>query len=92
VPAKPVPARWASIDAAAPVMAATMLAYLGRLSDELSTASVAAAEVTLRQFAGHVIATDPTCRSVAATGAATWPPMALSSANAGRAQASDECC
>ena len=68
-PAKPVPARWAGIDAAAPVMAATMLAYLGRLSAELSAASVAAAEVTLRQFAGHVIATDPTCRSVAATGA-----------------------
>ncbi len=68
-PAKPVPARRAGIDAAAPVMAATMLAYLGRLSDELSAASVAAAEVTLRQFAGHVIATDPTCRSVAATGA-----------------------
>ena len=68
-PAKPVPARWAGIDAAASVMAATMLAYLGRLSDELSAASVAAAEVTLRQFAGHVIATDPTCRSVAATGA-----------------------
>ena len=64
-----MPARWAGIDAAAPVMAATMLAYLGRLSDELSAASVAAAEVTLRQFAGHVIATDPTCRSVAATGA-----------------------
>ena len=64
-----MPARWAGIDAGAPVMAATMLAYLGRLSDELSAASVAPAEVALRQFAGHVIATDPTCRSVAATGA-----------------------
>lgn len=80
-PPAPVGARWAAIGAAAPVMTATMLAYLSRLSEELSAASVQAAEVTLRQFALHVSATDPTCGSV---GALTYEHVASYRAELGR--------
>jgi hypothetical protein len=64
-PPTPIGQRWTDINAAAPEMAATMLAYLNVLDGELSPPSVRAAEVTLRQFARHIIAADPTCRAVA---------------------------
>jgi integrase len=64
-PDTPIGPRWADIHAAAPDLAMTMQAYLSVLGGELSARSVRAAEVTLRQFAEHIIATDPRCRSVA---------------------------
>jgi integrase len=47
-------------------MAATMTAYLDQLTVSSRPATVSAASLVLRQFAGHVTSTDPACRSVAA--------------------------
>ncbi|HET6966184.1 MAG TPA: hypothetical protein VFH58_15515, partial [Acidimicrobiales bacterium] len=58
-----LPVRWAGIVAEAPVLAAVMATYLEGLARRLNPRSVAAAEVCLRQFASHLIATDPACRS-----------------------------
>jgi site-specific recombinase XerD len=50
---------WPEITATAPTLTATMLRYLDQLSVSLRPSSVAAAEVTLRQFAGWLVARDP---------------------------------
>jgi integrase len=47
-------------------MAATMSAYLDQLTVSSRPATVSAASLVLRQFAAHVISTDPACTSVAA--------------------------
>ena len=56
---------WTEIVAAASPLAATIDAYLGEVATTLAPASVQAAETTLRQFAGRVVAIDPGCRVVA---------------------------
>ena len=48
---------WDQIREAAPIMAATMRRYLDQLAVSLRASSVACIEITLRQFAGHVVAT-----------------------------------
>jgi integrase len=50
---------WDQIEAAAPVMAATMHRYLDQLRVSLRASSVASIEITLRQIAGHLICTSP---------------------------------
>ncbi|HSS09509.1 MAG TPA: tyrosine-type recombinase/integrase [Acidimicrobiales bacterium] len=75
VPAFELPAAWVEIAKQAPQLGETMTAYLDDLSGRLAPASVAAAEVSLRQFALHVIATDGSCRAardVSATLLGTW--------------------
>ena len=57
---------WEQIAAGAPQLAATVDAYLVELGETLTPASVRAAGVTLRQFAGYVTAVDPHCTAVAA--------------------------
>ena len=68
-----VPVRWArpeptwdEIEATAPQMVATMRRYLDDLGGLLKPASVHAAEVVLRHFAGRVTQVDVRCASVAA--------------------------
>jgi hypothetical protein len=70
-----VPVRWArpeptwdEIEATAPQMVATMRRYLDDLGGLLKPASVRAAEVVLRHFAGRVTEADQRCASVAAIG------------------------
>jgi integrase len=70
-----VPVRWArpeptwdEIEATAPQMVATMRRYLDDLGGLLKPASVRAAEVVLRHFAGRVTQADVGCTSVAAIG------------------------
>ncbi len=48
---------WDEVTAAAPVLAATMRRYLDQLAVSLRPGSVAAIEITLRQFAGHLVET-----------------------------------
>ncbi|MGH9047823.1 MAG: hypothetical protein ACRDVW_11015, partial [Acidimicrobiales bacterium] len=55
---------WDTVLLAAPTLAATMTAYLRELSGRLAPRSVDAAELCLRQFAVHLVATDPACQTV----------------------------
>jgi integrase len=57
--ASDVPDKWLAIDAAAPTLAATMLAYLAQISVSMRPNSVRSAEADLRIFAGFVIGHDP---------------------------------
>ncbi len=57
---------WDEIAATAPQMVATMRRYLEDLGEFLKPASVQAAEVVLRHFAGRVTQADVRCASVAA--------------------------
>lgn len=59
---------WDEIEATAPQMVATMRRYLDDLGGLLKPASVRAAEVVLRHFAGRVTQADVRCTSVAAIG------------------------
>ncbi len=59
---------WATIAARAPRMAATMGQYLDQLTVSSRPATVDAASLTLRLFAGHITTTDPTCVSVTQIG------------------------
>lgn len=57
------------------MLAETVTAYLDHLSARLAPRSVAATEVSLRDFSLHVLATDDSCRSardVTASHVATW--------------------
>ena len=63
--ARPEPT-WVEIEATAPQMVATMRRYLDDLGGLLKPASVKAADVVLRHFAGRVTETDVRCTSVAA--------------------------
>ena len=63
--ARPEPT-WEEIQATAPQMVATMGRYLDDLAGVLKPASVGAAEVVLRHFAGRVTEVDRRCASVAA--------------------------
>jgi integrase len=63
--ARPEPT-WDEIEATAPQMVATMRRYLDDLGALLKPASVRAAEVVLRHFAGRVTEVDVRCASVAA--------------------------
>ncbi|MFN2504354.1 MAG: hypothetical protein ABR540_09005, partial [Acidimicrobiales bacterium] len=65
--ARPEPT-WEEIEATAPQMVATMRRYLDDLGGVLKPASVRAAEVVLRHFAGRVTEVDRCCASVAAIG------------------------
>jgi site-specific recombinase XerD len=70
-----LPRVWGGIALRAPVLAETMTAYLDDLSTRLAPRSVAAAEVCLRDFSRHVLATDGSCRSprdVTALHVADW--------------------
>jgi integrase len=60
-----VPEKWVAIDAAAPTLAATMLAYLAQISVSMRPNSVRSAEADLRIFAGFVIGHDPALGCVA---------------------------
>jgi site-specific recombinase XerD len=53
-----VPEKWVGIDASAPVLAATMLAYLDQLAVSMRPSTVAAADTDLRAFAGFLIRHD----------------------------------
>ena len=67
--------RWDAVVAEAPVLAAVMGAYLEGLTRRLNPRSVTAAEICLRQFAVHLVATDPAClstRDVTAAHVAAW--------------------
>jgi site-specific recombinase XerD len=57
---------WTETAARAPVMVATMAAYLDQLGVSARHATVAAAEQQLRHFAGQVTEADPECTSMAA--------------------------
>ena len=54
-----VPDKWLAIDAAAPVLAATMLAYLAQISVSMRPSTVTAVQTDLRIFAGFVITAGP---------------------------------
>jgi len=56
---------WPQIIVAAPQMAATMARYLDQLAVSARPGTVLSVDLTLRQFAGCVTATDPTCRTMA---------------------------
>ncbi len=56
---------WPQIIHRAPKMAATMARYLDQLAVSARPATVAAVDLTLRQFAHCVTVADPTCRSMA---------------------------
>ncbi|MDQ6784935.1 MAG: tyrosine-type recombinase/integrase [Actinomycetota bacterium] len=56
---------WPQIIHRAPKMAATMARYLDQLAVSARPATVVAVDLTLRQFAHCVTATDPTCRAMA---------------------------
>jgi len=60
-----VPEKWICIDAAAPVLAATMLAYLDQIAVSMRPNSVRSAEADLRIFAGFLIDHDPALSCVA---------------------------
>jgi integrase len=51
--------KWAAIDAAAPALAATMLAYLTQISLSMRPNTIRSAEADLRIFAGFLIGHDP---------------------------------
>jgi site-specific recombinase XerD len=70
-----LPRVWAGIAQRAPVLAGTVAGYVDQLSARLAPRSVAAAEVSLRDFSLHVLMTDPSCRAardVAASQVAAW--------------------
>jgi site-specific recombinase XerD len=70
-----LPRVWAGIAQRAPVLAETVTGYVDHLSARLAPRSVAAAEVSLRDFSLHVLMTDPSCRAardVTASQVATW--------------------
>ena len=54
-----VPEKWVGIDAAAPVLAATMLAYLDQITVSMRPNSVRSTEADLRILAGFLIDHDP---------------------------------
>ena len=54
-----MPAKWATIDTAAPMLAATMLAYLAQITVSMRPSTVRSAEADLRIFAGFLIGHDP---------------------------------
>ena len=54
-----VPERWVAINAAAPQLAATMLAYLDQIAVSQRPATVHAVETDLRIFAGFLVDHDP---------------------------------
>ena len=60
-----VPPKWQPIHAAAPQLAATMLAYLDQVSVSLRPQTVRAVEIDLRIFAGFVLVHDPALSCVA---------------------------
>jgi site-specific recombinase XerD len=60
-----VPEKWVRIDAAAPVLAATMLAYLDQLAVSMRPSTIKAADTDLRIFAGFLIRHDPALTCVA---------------------------
>jgi len=62
-PAKEI--SWPQIIVAAPQMAATMARYLDQLAVSARPSTVEAVDLTLRQFAGSVTASDPSCRAMA---------------------------
>jgi integrase len=64
--ALPKELEWDEIAAVAPQLAATMTAYLDQLSVSHRPTSVQATSLALRHLAAHLVATDPTCRCVAA--------------------------
>jgi len=55
---------WPQIIVAAPQMAATMARYLDQLAVSARPATVLAVDLTLRQFAGCVTASDPACQTM----------------------------
>jgi site-specific recombinase XerD len=70
-----LPRVWAGIAQRAPVLAETVTAYLDHLAESLAPRSVAAAEVSLRDFSLHVLATDRSCHAagnVTASHVAAW--------------------
>ncbi len=60
-----VPEKWVSIDAAAPALAATMLAYLDQIAVSMRPNSVRSTEADLRIFAGFLIRHDSALSCVA---------------------------
>lgn len=60
-----VPEKWVSIDAAAPVLVATMLAYLAQIAVSMRPGTVRSTEADLRIFAGFLIGHDPALSCVA---------------------------
>lgn len=54
-----VPGKWVLIDAAAPVLAATMLAYIDQIAVSMRPSTVTAVGLDLRAFAGFLIDHDP---------------------------------
>jgi integrase len=60
-----VPQKWAAIEAAAPALAATMLAYLAQIAVSMRPSTVRSTEADLRIFAGFVIGHDPALGCVA---------------------------
>jgi len=56
---------WPQIIVAAPQMAATMARYLDQLALSARPGTVVSVDLTLRQFAGCVTASDPACRAIA---------------------------
>lgn len=59
---------WSEIVRRAPKMANTMRRYLDQITVSLRPASVVVNDHVLRNFAAHIVATDPTVRSVARIG------------------------
>ena len=60
-----VPDKWVTIDAAAPALGATMLAYLSQISVSMRPGTVRSTETDLRIFAGFLIEHDPALSCVA---------------------------
>jgi site-specific recombinase XerD len=60
-----VPAKWVRIDAAVPLLAATMLGYLDQIAVSMRPSSVRATDSDLRAFAGFLIDHDPALEGVA---------------------------
>jgi integrase len=56
---------WPQVIVAAPQMAATMARYLDQLAVSARPGTVVSVDLTLRQFAGSVTASDPSCRTMA---------------------------
>lgn len=60
-----VPEKWVTIDAVAPELAATMLAYLAQIAVSMRPNTVRSTEADLRIFAGFLIGHDPALSCVA---------------------------
>lgn len=65
VAASDVPQKWVAIEAAAPVLVATMLAYLAQIAVSMRPSTVRSTEADLRIFAGFLIDHDPALCCVA---------------------------